>query len=528
MFFHDQKRDLLVYSRENAPLHALPDAKIMNGYYFAVPRTLTNCQVLRFYNYPVPPIMDGYDYPIMPGRKPLLHQKAMANFLVLHPRCFNLSDPGAMKTMSALWAADWLMHRHPKGKFRALVIAPLSILERTWADAIHMNFLGKRTFEVLHGSAQQRLRKLEESRADFFIVNFDGVGIGARTRRKFELDGFSRVLAENSTIKLAIVDEASAYKDARTKRHRLARLIFGQKPYLWLMSGTPVSQAPTDAYGLGKLVNNAFGKSFKTFQNETMQKISQFKWIPRKDGYEQARKLLTPAIRFALEDIWDGPECTTEQRQVELTPEQKKLLKELKNRLQVKLDSGAVIDMANEAAARTKFLQIVQGEIYDHAHEAHAVAAAPRINELKHLVETAGGKAIVFSNLTSVLNMLHSTLKEGVSCGLVIGATSPKERTKLFQGFQEGADPVVLLADPRCMAHGLDLWQARRTIWFGPPDSTEYYLQANRRMHRPGQVHPSSVIQLVATPVEREIYRRREANENDQGVLLEAVKRGDF
>ena len=92
--------------------------------------------------------------------------------------------------------------------------------------------------------------------------------------------------------RLVIADEASAYKDAQTKRHRLARQIIGQKEYLWLMTGTPTPNAPTDAYGLAKMVNNAWGKSQKTFQMETMIQVSNFKWVPQKDGYDKARRLL--------------------------------------------------------------------------------------------------------------------------------------------------------------------------------------------------------------------------------------------
>src|SRR6202042_3293621 len=98
----------------------------------------------------------------------------------------------------------------------------------------------------------------------------------------------------------------SAYRDARTKRHRVARLIIGRKDYLCLMTGTPCTTGPTDAYGLAKLVNNAKGESFSSFHNRTMMKVSQFKWIPRAGAYEEARKLLTPAIRFDIRDVWDG------------------------------------------------------------------------------------------------------------------------------------------------------------------------------------------------------------------------------
>lgn len=529
MFFHDKARDLLIYPQSPLLAQALDEAKSVNGAYLAVPRNLRNLQILRYYNHPVPPIMtdQSYDWPIKPPWKALPHQKLMSNFFVLHRRSFNLSEMGTMKSLATLWAADFLMRQHPPGEFRCLIVAPLSTLQRVWGDAIFANFLGKRTFEVLHGTQAQRIKALGRT-ADFYIINFDGVGTGAHTRKRFELDGFSKVLAERTDIKLAIVDEASAYKVATIKRHRIARLVFGQKNYLWLLSGTPTAHAPTDAYGLAKLVNNAYGKSFQTFQAETMIKVSDFTWIPQKDGYENAGRLLQPAIRFALKDVWDGPEMTVQQRQVDLTEQQTKLLADLKRNLQVVLKSGKEITAMNEAAARQKVLQIILGGIYDEAHKTHAVECGPRISELKDLIEEAPGKLLIFVELTNIVQMLYKELKRITTTELVYGGTSEHDRSRIFQAFQSDGGPRVLVAHPGTMAHGLDLWKAQTVIWFGPTDRTEVYLQANRRAYRPGQKYPVTIVQIVATKLEQEIFRRLEGNESMQGALLELIRKGEL
>jgi SNF2 family DNA or RNA helicase len=529
-WYHDKRLNVLVYPMSSPfILQALPEAKPISRDQFAVPFTLANAQVLRHYNFPVPPVMtdENYSWPIEAGRKPLAHQRVMANFSVLHPRMFNLSDMGTMKTLSTLWAADWLMRQYPPGTFRALIVAPLSTLERVWANAIFRNFLSTRSCEILHGSAEQRLKGLAK-KADFSIINFDGVGVGAHTRKKFELDGFSKELAERDDIKLAIVDECSAYKDAQTKRHRISRLVLGKRPALWMLTGTPTPNAPTDAYGLSKLSNNAFGKSFSTFQSESMIKVSQFKWIPMKDGYEKARKLLTPSIRYDLTDIWDGPEMTTQQREVPLTEHQKKALAELKRDLMVQVRSGAPISAPNEAAARMKLIQISLGAIYDGDHKAHVIDARPRIEELKEILRQAPSKCLVFAPLTSVIHLLHKELQKEWSCEIVNGEVSSKERNRIFEGFQRSADsdPRIIIADPQTMAHGLDLWQAQTIIWYGTTDKGELYQQANRRAHRPGQKYPVTVVQIVSNKLEQEIYRRLENNTSLQGVLLNMVRSG--
>ena len=529
-FWFDQKHNVLIYpsAYSSNVQQAIPEARTINGHYLAVPRTLRNCQVLRHFNYPVVPIMDDYSWPAPPGLKPYESQKIAANFLVTHPRCFNLSDMGTGKTNAVLWAADWLMRKYPKGSCRALLITPLSILQRVWGDAIFKNFLGNRTYEILHGTAEQRLSALERD-ADFYIVNFDGVGTGAHTRKRLELDGFSKALADRADIRIAIVDEASAYKDSTTKRHRLARLVFGQKEYLWLLSGTPTANAPTDAYGLAKLVNNAHGKSFTNFKLDTMYQAfpNSFKWLPKKDGYDKARKLLQPSIRFDIKDVWDAPELTTQQREVPLTDQQKKLMADLKRDFVVRVKSGEPISAANEAAARQKFIQISLGAIYDASHKSHLLDAKPRMEELKAVIREAPGKILIFAPLTSIVNLLYKELSDW-SREIVNGDVGQKERNRIFSDFQSGAEPRLLIADSRTMAHGLNLWMAQTVVWYGPVDSAELYLQANKRAHRPGQKFPVTVVQLVSNLLEREIYRRLETNTSLQGALLDIVRKGEL
>lgn len=552
-FFHDIPRNLLVYQppsqfHADAILQRIPEARGINGTFVAVPATLQNSQTLRWMNWPVAPVItdSNYDFPIAPPFRPLAHQKMMANFMVLHPRCFNLSAMGTMKTTATLWAADYLMRQHPPGTCRALIVAPLSILQDVWGKAIFQNFLSRRTFDILYGDAEKRLKILQESKADFIIINFDGVKIGTHFRKRnsaqkkrIELDGLSKALAERTDIKIAIVDEATAYRDAQTDRHEVARLVLGKRDYLWLMSGTPTPNAPTDAYGLSKLVNNAFGKSFTNFREESMFKRGPFRWEARRDGYNKARALLTPSIRYALEDIWDGPPMTTQQREVLLSDEQKKLLAELKRDLQVTVRSGDPITTANEAAARTKFLQVSLGAIYDSNHNVHLIDADARIAELHAVVEEAPGKILIFAPLTSIVEMLYKALgpqrdskgklrHAGWSREIVNGNTAQKERSRIFQAFQDEPDPRILVADPGTMAHGLNLYAAQTVVWYGPTDKTELYLQACKRAHRPGQVHPVTVVQLVSNPLEREIYRRLETNTSLQGVLLNMIAKGEI
>lgn len=509
---------------------SIPESKSYSKY-FIVPNSLHSKQVLRHFNYPVPPVITdaNYDWPIEPGRRPLDHQKVMANFDVLHPRSFNLSDPGTMKTQAKLWAADWLMRQYPHGKCRCLVVAPLTILETVWQAGIFKSFLGRRSAEILHGSAEKR-RALFAKKPDFAIINFDGVKVGAHTRKRLELDGLSADLANDPDVQIVVVDEADNYCDAQTARNRIARLVFGRKPYLWLQTGTPTGNAPTDAYGMAKIVNNAFGKSFGTFRSETMMQVTQFKWVPQRDGYEKARKLLTPAIRFNIEEVWkDAPGVTMQQRKVELTPSQVKALAALKSSLQVQMASGTTISTNNEVGARQKFMQIVQGLVYDEAHDVHPVDAAPRYAEIEYLVRHSARKVVIFASLTSVVNFLYKQLSKHWKCGIINGDVNQKDRPTIIRAFESDPEFKVVIADPQATAHGINEFVVADTvIWAGPTEKTRLYIQGNARVHRPGQKYPVTGYQIVATKLEQEIYRRLETNTSLQGALLNLVQRGEL
>lgn len=530
-FFHDPVRDLLIYEHPSQlVLQHIPEARAINGTYVAVPRTLRNSQVLRWLNYPVVPIMEKYDWPIEPGRKALPHQKLMANYQVLQPRCFNLSDPGTMKTLASLWAADFIMQQFPPGKCRCLIVGLLNVIETVWAHAIFSNFLGRRTFEILYGDADKRT-KLLAKKPDFAIINVDGVAVGARTRKKpVVLDGFSKILNADEDIKIVILDEGDSYIDDTTARHHVARQIFNRRPYVWMLTGTPCAQAPTDAYGLGKLMNNAYGKSFTTFRDETMTKVSQFKWKPKRDGYEKAFQLLTPAIRVDIRDTWrDAPEMTTQQRLVPLTEEQKKALATLKRDFQVVLQSGKAINAVNEGAVRTKLLQTLLGAVYDDAHKAHKLDADPRYVEIERIISSTTRKVLIFIPFTSIVDIALERLSRKWRCAVINGGVRPKDRPDIIRSFEKEPDLKCMLVDAQSVAHGINEFVVADTvIWMSAIDKTRLYIQGNRRAHRPGQKWPVTVYQLVAHKLEIEMFKRLETNTSMQGLLLDMVRKGEL
>ena len=102
-----------------------PDAKFA-GPYCALPHTLDTAKVLNNIGLKAPsPIRTEYDWPDAGGRYvPRWYQVETAEFLTLNPRCHCHNAPRTGKTLSNLWAADYLRR---KGFIKSsLIIAPLS------------------------------------------------------------------------------------------------------------------------------------------------------------------------------------------------------------------------------------------------------------------------------------------------------------------------------------------------------------------------------------------------------------------
>jgi SNF2 family DNA or RNA helicase len=395
-----------------------------------------------------------------------------------------------------------------------------------WDNEIFTMFVSSRKAVVLYGTREERLRRLGFD-VDFYIINHDGLGIGSRRIPKLELGPVAREIRDRDDIDLIIGDEASAYKDGAAIRSRVLRATIGQKPYIWLMSGTPTPNAPTDAWSLARTIGNLPMESFQSFRGRTMAQVSQFKWVPRAGSAEVVRKALSPAVRFSRAECIDLPECVVETRDVELSPAQETAYKALKKDLQVTLAGGRTISAVNEAVLRLKLLQISQGAIYGKDREIIKVDCAPRLKILKEVIDEAGAKVLVFTGLTSVLNLVTAELRREYgedAVAKVYGDTGQTARSEVFRKFETEANPRIIVADPGTMSHGLTLVAANTIVWYGAIDRGELYQQACARIVRPGQKNKMLIVRLAGTPIEKEIYRRLEHNEAMQGVVLKLVE----
>lgn len=435
------------------------------------------------------PILGQYKWPGM--YKPFEHQKTTASFLTLNTKALCLNEQGTGKTGSVIWAADYLMNI---GQIkRVLVICPLSIMDSAWRSDL-FKFAMHRTVDIAYGSADKR-KAIINGDAEFVIINYDGV---ETVEQEIDRGGFD----------LIVVDEANAYKNTSTKRWKCLNRLVDSRTWLWMLTGTPAAQSPTDAYGLAKLVNpNGVPRFASSFKEMVLLKVSQFRWIPKPEATQIVVRVLQPAIRFSKEDCLDLPEMTYVRRQVELTAQQKKYYKLLKDKLIVQA-GGEQITAVNAAVAMSKLLQVACGAVYTDDGEIIEFDIKHRYNVLKEVIGESSQKVLVFVPFKSVINLISEKLTaDGVTNEIIRGDVPVSQRTDIFRRFQETPEPKVLIIQPQSAAHGVTLTAANTVVWWGPTASLETYAQANARVHRAGQRHPSTVVQLAGAPVEHHVYK---------------------
>jgi len=373
--------------------------------------------------------------------------------------------------------------------------------------------LPNRRAVVLHGSAERR-NKLLRQNADFYVVNHDGFPIIAP-----EAHGM---------FDLVIVDEAAVLRNPTTKRFKTFRKWLEKEPKmrLWLMTGTPTPNEPTDAWALAKLIDSPFcTKTYTSFRDQVMMKIGMYKYITRPDAPEIVKHILQPSVRFTRDECFDLPDTVLQTREVPLTKDQEHHYKQMMKHLLTETGGAdGTITAVNEAVKMMKLIQIACGVAYGEDGNHIELDCGPRVAAVKEVIEEAGGKVIVFVPLTGTLKMLERELSKQWTVATVNGEVSSSARDQIFYNFQHASDPRVLIAHPATMAHGLTLTAASTVIWYGPVASNEQYTQANGRVERIGKRHVSNVVHIQSTLLEKKVFDRLAGKQKMQGLLLDLIQ----
>jgi len=439
------------------------------------------------------------------------HQMITANFLASQKRAFCWNEAGTGKTASCLWAYSFLRSQR---YLKILIICPLSTSRAVWwKEAFKM--LPMIRSDVLVGSKLKRLELLRKN-ADILIVNHDGI--------KILLDELQKWKPQ-----IIVVDESTAFKNVRTDRWKTLQKLVSKAEYVWMLTGTPAPQGPTDLYGQGRIIcPDSVGRSFIRFRDRVMFQIGPYKFEPRPNFEQTIKEIIQPVIRFNRDDCLDLPDVQHQTFEVEMSVEQKTMFTKLKKDAVVQIQGG-MITAVNEGVMRSKLLQCCCGYVYsmgdDGIRNVCDLAPVPRLQAMVDLIEESTRGVLVFIPFLSAIDSVAKCLNKNMTvgkCAVICGETSLKRRSELFDAFQDG-EVKVLIAHPKTMGHGVTLTAADTVVWYLVSSDNELYEQANSRIQRIGQEHKMRVVHLLSTSLEKKVLQRLQEKQTMQGVLLETL-----
>lgn len=439
--------------------------------------------------------------------KPYKHQLETLKFLIKHKKAFCCNDSGTGKTLACLLAYKVLRKFEYK---KILILCTVSTLYDAWGADFFKVFFGNVKIGFLVGSKEKRLKELDKN-YDVYIINHDGIKIMEKELRKWQAE-------------IIIVDEFTAFKNAKSGRWRSLEYICWKSEFIWMLSATPCPQSPFDLYAPCRIVcPDVVPRGMERFRQRLMYKVDMYKWEPR-EGWEKFFNEI-PMIRFSRSECVDLPPVVVSSYHIEMSKLQKDTFAKLRKDAIVFFEENEVTAV-NEGVMRTKLLQCCCGYVYSSTDEERQIInlePASRLKALEELINECANGVIVFATFSSAIDALVTHINKFTTCEKVDGSVSGTKRADIFKRFQNGEFKVIV-AHPKTMAHGVTLTYADTIIWYLVTSDAELYEQANARINRIGQDKKMRVIHLLSTELEQMVLDRLQSKMSMQGLLLEFLE----
>lgn len=411
------------------------------------------------------------------------HQEVDIQRMLTTPGLLNASDPGTGKTRVVIEAMKQL-------KLPTLILAPKSILSCAWGNDIK-KFAPELKFTI--ATALNRTEAFE-SNANIIITNHDAVTWLIKPENQHLLRKFSTGLL--------VIDESTCYKNPTAKRSKAAAKIRKLFARCTCMSGTPTPQGIIDVWHQMFLVDNGgiLGTSYYRFRANTYTPVNKgafTEWKEKPGVADAIGDLISGVtIRNKKEDCLDLPENLIVNRSIQLSAKHKLLYNDMKRQAVMELETGTVTAV-NAAVLLSKLLQIASGAVYDEQGIAHIVDTG-RYELVMDLVAERDHSVVVFNWRHQRDQMIAIAEKRDIKYALIDGSVNDMyQRTNAVNGFQKG-DYQVIFIHPQSAGHGITLTKGCATIWASPTYNSEFFVQANARIHRGGQLRKTETILISA------------------------------
>ena len=249
------------------------------------------------------------------------------------------------------------------------------------------------------------------------------------------------------------IDESTTIKNPTAKRTKNILTIGDLAKYRRILTGSPVTKSPLDLYSQCDFLdpNHLGHQSYYSFRARYANMVDrnfggrrvQIVGSYRRLG-ELSDLLDSFSYRVLKEECLDLPEKVFTKRFVELTKEQDKAYKQMKEMALAMLDDGKLMSTVNVMTQLMRLHQITCGHFKaDDGTITHL--KNNRIDTLMELLDETDGKVIIWANYVEDIKNIVESLKKAYGEASTVeyhGSVDPRVRQENIALFQEKKGPT--------------------------------------------------------------------------------------
>jgi len=305
------------------------------------------------------------------------------------------------------------------------------------------------------------------------------------------------------------IDESTTIKTPSALRTKNIIDLGKHIPYKRILTGSPVTKSPLDLFTQCAfldpwLLDHQSYYTFKTRYAVVRKIVVNGRQIEIVVGYrnlaELSEKIKPFSYRVLKEDCLDLPPKTYMKRTIQLTEEQRKVYKQMKEMALATLN-GKLITTHNVITQLMRLHQITCGHFKSDDGKIQKISNN-RLDELMDVLSELEGKAVIWAHYRYDIEVIVEAIKKAYGDKSVVtyyGDTSTEDRQKAIKLIQDKDSQVrFIVGTPQTGGYGITLTGASTMIYYSNGYDLEKRQQSEARIDRIGQEKNMTYIDIIA------------------------------
>ena len=388
----------------------------------------------------------------------------------------------------------------------ALIIAPKGVY-KNWFDSeipSHMpDYVEKKVGLWRTDPNAKDLKPLFSTGAELHILIMN---VEAFSTKKGVLFAHKFLSCHNALIS---IDESTTIKNPNAKRTKSILSLKPLSKFRRILTGSPVTKSPLDLFSQCQfldswLLNQSSYYAFRT-RYAVCRKINvSGRQVEIVVGYrnlgELSEKIKPFSYRVLKDDCLDLPPKTYTKRIIELSDEQKKVYKTMKEKA-IAFLNGKMVSTATVITQLMRLHQITCGHFTSDDGDVQEIKNN-RIDQLMEILEEVEGKAVIWAHYRYDIKKIVEAISKKYGENSVVtyyGDTSTDDRQKAITKIQDKDSSVrFIVGTPQTGGYGITLTGASTMIYYSNGYDLEKRQQSEARIDRIGQEKPMTYIDIIA------------------------------